>query len=127
MLRFLFILMVGLITVPAWGQVPPTTRRAQLYEQRRDSLQRAFEQEPPVIRVAYSHNWQRGLESMPVALFVTHRGHPVAVRVVAGQGFLLPPGAGDSLAFGVEVNGHVQWFDPVPAGYFAYGAAVTFG
>lgn len=121
--RFLFILMVGLITVPAWGQVPPATRRAQVH----DSLQRAFEPEPPVIRVAYSHNWQRRLDSTPVALFVTHRGRPVAVRAVAGHGFLLPPGAGDSLTLGVGVNGHVQWFDPVPARYFAHGATVTFG
>jgi hypothetical protein len=125
--RFLFILMVSLITVPAWGQMPQATRRAQMYDQMRDSLRRAFEQEPPFIRVAYSHNWQRGLESMPVALFVTHRGRPVSVRAIAGQGFLLPPGVGDSLALGVEVNGHVQWFDPVPTRYFTYGAAVTFG
>ena len=121
--RFLFILVVGLITVPAWGQVPPATRRTLV----RDSLQRAFEQEPPLIRVAYAHNWQRGPASTPVALFVTHRGRPVAVRAVAGQGFLLPPGAGDSLALGVGFNGHVQWFDPVPARYFAHGAKVAFG
>jgi hypothetical protein len=127
MLRFLFILMVGLITAPAWGQMPPATRRAQLYEQMRDSLRRAFEQESPLIRVAYSHNWQRGPGSTPVALFVTHRGRPVAVRAVAGHGFLLPPGAGDSLALGIGVNGQVQWFDPVPAHYLAHGAALTFG
>lgn len=123
MLRFLFLLVVGLITAPAWGQMPPATRRAQVH----DSLRRAFEQEPPLIRVAYSHNWQRGSESTPAALHVTHRGRPVAVRAVAGHGFLLPPGAGDSLALGVGVNGQVQWFDPVPARYFAYGATVTFG
>jgi hypothetical protein len=121
--RLLFILVVGLITVPTWGQVPPATQRAQV----RDSLKQAFEQEPPIIRVAYAHNWQRGLESTPVALFVTHRGRPVAVRAVAGHGFLLPPEAGDSLALGVGVAGHVQWFDPVPARYFAHGATVAFG
>ena len=105
------------------GQLPSATRRADMH----DSLQRAFEQEPPFIRVAYAHNWQREPASTPVVLFVTHRGNPVMVRAVAGEGFLLPPGAGDSLALGVTVAGHLQWFDPVPAGYFADGATVAFG
>lgn len=119
----LFILVVWLTAGPAWGQLPSATRRADMH----DSLQRAFEQEPPFIRVAYAHNWQREPASTPVVLFVTHRGNPVMVRAVTGEGFLLPSGAGDSLALGVTVAGHLQWFDPVPAGYFAHGATVAFG
>lgn len=123
MIRLLFVLLTWLMAAPGWGQ----TRSELAFRARLDSLQRVFEREPPFIRVAYSHNWQPVPAATPVVLYVKHRRRPVAVRQVQGHGYLLPPGSMDSLALGVGVGGHLQWFRPIPAHFFAHGAYVTFG